>query len=129
MGKKVELSAAEKRELLWLRCGGRCEVSGLSLGVSSFDVHHRRPRGMGGSSRWDTELLSNLLAVRPEVHSGGPLSVHGVRRGWMVDRGFLVPQGFVAGVWPLWLFGECWVLLLPSGGYRLLPWVDRPLVG
>lgn len=117
------------RRVLWDRCGGRCEVSGLALDFHSFDVHHRRLKGFGGSSLWDTDLPSNLLALRPEVHNGGPLSVHGVRRGWAVERGYVVPRGFVAGVWPVWLFGECWVMLLPSGGYKLLGWVDVPGVG
>lgn len=100
------------RDLLWQRCGGRCEVSGLPLDPDTFDAHHRRNKGMGGTSRPDTDTLPNLLALDPDVHNGGPDSVHG-RRVWSHDRGYLIPKHVdtVAGR-PFVLRGEVWVIPL-----------------
>jgi hypothetical protein len=80
------------REALWFRCGGVCEVSGRPLDPDTFDAHHRRNKGMGGTYRSDTDTLPNLLALDPVVHNGGPGSVHADRhsvsgpRGWLVSK-------------------------------------------
>lgn len=79
------------REALWTRSGGRCEVSGKPLDPDTFDAHHRRNKGMGGTYRPDTDTLPNLLALDPIVHNGGPGSVHDNRmvsgpRGWLVPK-------------------------------------------
>jgi hypothetical protein len=80
------------RELLFTtRAKGMCEVSGQPLDFETFDLHHRRNKGMGGTSRPDTDLPSNLLAVDPVVHNGGPRSVHGRRvfsqaQGWLISK-------------------------------------------
>lgn len=79
------------REQLWERSGGRCEATGTPLDPETFDAHHRRNRGMGGTSRPDVDDLDNLLALDPIVHNGGPESVH-ARRPWSTARGYLVPK-------------------------------------
>jgi hypothetical protein len=92
MTKRPKANWARLREQLWARCGGRCEVSGTPLDFETFDAHRRRNKGMGGTSRLDTDLLSNLLALDPTVHNGGPGSVHADRadvsgpRGWLVSK-------------------------------------------
>lgn len=111
------------RALVFDRSGGLCEASGRPINWEWFELHHRRNKGMGGTSRPDRDEPQNLLALDPQVHNGGPLSVHG-RRSWSEVRGYLVPkhadrpQDF-----PVWLHGRAWVLLLPNG--RRVP-IDLP---
>lgn len=105
------------RETLWTRSGGRCEVSGVPLDPDTFDAHHRRNKGMGGTSRPNVDDITNLLATDPVAHNGGPMSVHG-RREWSETNGFLVPKLIASpGLWPVWLHEREEVLLLASGGY------------
>jgi hypothetical protein len=111
---------ADLRGKLWTRCEGRCEVSGRPLDPETFDAHHRRNKGMGGTSRPDRDWLTNLLALDPQVHNGGPASVHG-RRTWAEGRGLLVPKNVdVAGTWPYQRYDEAWLLLDDEGGYRVV---------
>lgn len=121
----TKLSA--QRQPLWERCKGRCEVSGRPLDFDTFDMHHRRNKGMGGTSRLDVDALWNLLALDPEVHNGGPESVHG-RRRWSEDRGYLIPKHEQdPGLWPVLLGGllpqrfQRWVFLAPEQGDGYLP--------
>lgn len=105
------------REQLWERSEGRCEVSGLPLDPDTFDAHHRRPKGHGGTSRLDTDTLCNLLALDPQVHNGGKASVHG-NRPRSEEHGWLLPQSTpIAGEWPVQLSDGRWVYLLADGRY------------
>jgi hypothetical protein len=92
-------------------------VSGKPLDFDTFDLHHRRNKGMGGTSRPDTDALSNLLALDPIVHNGGPGSVHADRPrsealGWLIpklspDPLHMVPVCVYAfGGWRWCLLGE-----------------------
>ena len=121
----TKLSA--QREPLWERCGGLCEVSGRPLDFDTFDMHHRRNKGMGGTDRPDVDELWNLLALHPDVHNGGPQSVHG-RRQWSEARGYLVPKHVNEVIlWPVYLHGlmpahvQRWVLLAGVPRYYNLP--------
>lgn len=51
------------KTLLWARAGGRCERCGRDLtGGFPFSRHHRRPRGMGGSTvDWVNDVTNLLL--------------------------------------------------------------------
>jgi hypothetical protein len=91
---------SEKRPQLWQRCQGLCEVSGQPIQYDEFDMHHRRRKGMGGTSRPDRDSIENLLAVHSDVHH---IAVHGQPR------------------YPVWLRGQCWVLLGADGNYWPLP--------
>lgn len=111
------------REQLWTRSGGLCEVSGRPLDPETFDAHHRRNKGMGGTDRTDTDSLSNLLALDPVIHNGGPQSVHG-RRGWSEERGYLIPKDTMLAVGvPVLLRGRWWVYLLSNGECRPIPYM------
>lgn len=100
-----------------MRSGGYCEVSGLPLDPDTFDAHHRRSKGMGGDGRLNTDTLSNLLALDPQVHNGGPASVHG-RGAWSQVRGYLVPKHHdYPGMVPVLLHTGRRVLLLDDGSY------------
>lgn len=105
---------------MWDRSGGRCEASGLPLDPDTFDAHHRRNKGMGGTSRADTDDLDNLIALDPGVHNGGPASVHG-RRTWSEQHGYLVPKDVDRpGLTPVLQWGRRWVELTKDG--RAIPW-------
>lgn len=126
MAKRSRPDWAKLREALWLRSGGHCEVSGLPLRFDGFDAHHRRPKGMGGTYRPDTDTLPNLLALDPAVHNGGPGSVH-ADRPWSEDRGWLLPKGTALALsWPVWLWQRRWVVLTPEGAYRPLNALPPP---
>lgn len=80
--------------MLACRSGGLCEVGGEPLTRDQRSVHHRQPRGMGGTSDPDVHSLERLLLV-----CGGRLA--GVRghhgkveanREWAYERGYLVPH-------------------------------------
>jgi hypothetical protein len=115
---------------LWSRCDGFCEVSGRPLDYETFDRHHRRPKGMGGTYRPLTDSLVNLLALDPEVHNGAPWSVH-QRPSWSRPRGYLLSSHAadeVLEVSPLLYRGREWVLLCENGQLaRLLPSTQRSL--
>lgn len=121
------------RHTAYERAGGRCEVSGLLLDGpdGGWDLHHRRNKGMGGTTRANTDTLPNLLAVAPEVHNsagvnsgrGWPhdLSIHGSRT-WSAARGYLVPKHVDdPGGWPVLLWGARWAWLTTGGAYRTVP--------
>lgn len=120
----------ETRRAAWHRAGGHCEITGMPLGDpdgSTWECHHRRNKGMGGTRRPDVDALYNLLALSRSIHNGGPQSVHG-RRRWSEERGYLIPKHVDnPELWPVWLLGRRWVLLTPSGDYAALPaGMDRP---
>lgn len=70
---------------------------------------------MGGTYRLDTDTLVNLIALDPDVHNGGPASVHG-RPAWSRERGYLLPKDTELAVeWPLLLLGQQWVFLTHDG--------------
>jgi hypothetical protein len=76
----------EVRDLLMQRADGRCERCGTPM--SSFQIHHRRPRGMGGSRLPDTGGASNGLVLHPHCHLW--IETH---RKAAASLGFLVGQG------------------------------------
>lgn len=75
---------------------------------------------MGGTSRPDRDSLSNLLALDPQVHNGGPQSVHGRGgyEGWSMTNGYIVPKRDNSpGLVPVLLHDGQLVLLTATGGY------------
>lgn len=84
---------------LLIRSGGRCEIrSPVCLGgvrgdlsVARRSIHHRRPRGKGGSRRDDVDTYANLMVVCGD----GVTGCHGYaesHRTWAFERGILVPN-------------------------------------
>jgi hypothetical protein len=120
-GKPWTMRAA--RPIIWRRCGGRCEVSGKPIEYESFDAHHRRLKGMGGTSRPDRDAPFNLLALHPQVHNPGPGTVHG-ERDWSIGRGYMIEKHNQAPARrPVLLFDDRWVYLTETEFYVPLPWV------
>lgn len=71
------------------RCGLRCERCATPFTHSNGgDPHHRRPRGMGGSSETGTNRLGNLVGICRPCHDH--IESHRARS---LAEGWLVPQG------------------------------------
>jgi hypothetical protein len=80
------------RQMVLERSGYRCEICGNKLGENQFySIHHRIPRGMGGTDREDLNLASNLLSLC----GSGTTGCHGYiesnrqeayEKGWIVLR-------------------------------------------
>lgn len=95
------------RDQITQRAERRCERCGTP-GLM-FQLHHRRPRGAGGSKAADTNLASNGLNVCPPCHL------------WIEDHredafhyGWLVRQGQDPAEMPVWI-GWRWVYLNDDG--------------
>lgn len=85
------------------RAKGYCEVCG---GASpGMQVHHRRPRAMGGSRRPDTNTAPNGLYLCPECHAN--IESH----RWLAqERGLLLKQHQTPSEVPVSLHGVLWLL-------------------
>jgi hypothetical protein len=118
MGKKrTDPRWGHLREVLWTRSGGFCEISGWSLDFETFDAHHRRPKGIGGTYRELTDSPANLLALLPLVHNIHPKSVHGAP-AWSRPRGYLLPGNWSDETMlasPVLYRGHTWMILQQEG--------------
>lgn len=118
---------SDLRKLLWDRSGGLCEVTGYPLGGGPdgpWEAHHRRPKGMGGTTREHKDCMCNLIAVQPRVHNLDPNSIHGwpqrsYDHGWLI-RKYVDEPGEV----PLWWRDRAWVVL-DCKGWMLVPRRDQ----
>lgn len=72
------------RDLIATRCQSVCERCGVS---ASVQLHHRRPRGMGGSTAPDTNTASNALALCVACHNDiESQRDEALRMGWLVRQ-------------------------------------------
>jgi hypothetical protein len=111
------------RRAAYAREGGRCLFTGAPLpggeDGDGWDLHHRRPGGMGGTNRPDQQSLPNVIAVADNVHRGIHHNPH-----WSEPLGLLLPTSeddpasVPVRTWRGWIF------LTPEGGYR--PLADPP---
>lgn len=56
------------RDKIKNRAHGSCEVCGFTIGYSA-QIHHRKPRGMGGSKSEQSGSISNGLFIHPKCHA------------------------------------------------------------
>ena len=79
------------RELVRSRDGYACARCGMRDGehvLPRHQIHHRRPRGMGGTSRDDTNSPANLILLCAECHALiESYRVHAFAAGWLVRQG------------------------------------------
>lgn len=75
------------RALIAERSSGLCEIRWCCDGDRATQIHHRRPRGMGGSRRESTNLASNGLHACTECHAFAES-----HRALALECGWLVPQ-------------------------------------
>lgn len=101
-----------ERGTLAFRSGGICEHPWL-CGRPALQAHHRRPRGLGGSSAPDINDVSNLVHLCLEHHAWTESN------RWLATIfGLLVPfSGHPARVRALLRHSKLPVLLLPDGGF------------
>jgi 5-methylcytosine-specific restriction enzyme A len=103
--------SAAVRNTVKARAGMCCERCGVSVAAAWYEVHHRRPRQMGGDTRPETNLPSNLLLLcMPRCHSEVESS-----RQISYEQGWLVHAEHNPAVQPVWLAGRGRVLLRPDG--------------
>ena len=99
------------RTLIYARADGRCEVCGL---VGPSQIHHRQPRGMGGSGQTATRSAANGIAVHADCHRRIELN-----RAKSYLLGHLVHKWDDPEIIPVRLWDGLWVLT--SDGQRAAP--------
>lgn len=102
------------RDLIRQRAGYKCELCGLSVHLGQ--IHHRQPRGMGGTRSQSRSSCANGLYVHPSCHA----MIESQREraymmGWLVRTGFS-PDSTAVKLWDGWF-------LLTVDGERL---IDSP---
>lgn len=110
---------AKVRKALYERAGNSCERCGVS-NAYTYSAHHRRPRGMGGSSDPATDTLTNLVLLC----GSGTTGCHGWTESQRTESyvsGYLVRQSNDPADEPIVYRGQ-WVYLLPDGAVE--PVVD-----
>jgi hypothetical protein len=91
--KGINTPSKEFRLLVMARSNFTCERCGKKLGEGEHvSVHHRTPRGMGGSHDQSLNLMSNLMALCGSGTTGchGWIESHrqkSMENGWLVLRG------------------------------------------
>ena len=99
------------RARIHARAKGRCEVCGARI-VNGGQIHHRKPRGMGGTSDSGKASCANGLWVHPRCHDR--IESQRVRA---IENGWLVPQTAVPEFVPVKLWDGLF-LLSPDGSMR-----------
>lgn len=113
MGKKRTGAFDEQtREIIFERADGRCERCGSSGSV--WQIHHRRPRGMGGTSRTDSGGAANALFLHPQCHEWVERN-----RSDAYDLGYLVGQQDDPCESPVRMW-DGWKKLNPDGSVSLV---------
>ena len=89
------------------RARWRCEKCGLPCPAGQ--IHHRRPRGMGGTKRKETGTTANGVLLHPRCHE--LIERH---RAAAINEGWLVPQALDPVTVPV-LMWDGWVYLDEQG--------------
>lgn len=97
----------EVRELVCERAKGCCER--CHIATPDMQLHHRRPRGSGGSKAADTNTASNAVLVCARCHR----DIESQRKN-SLHYGWLVRQGAKPAEIPIWMEWQ-WVLLTNEG--------------
>ena len=110
------------RSLVLDRAQGGCELCGAQLhdGITwlrSHSIHHRRPRGAGGSSLASTNSPANLLLLCGDGVSGCHGRVES-NRTRALEAGWLVHSAADPAVVLVTVFGDVQVHLTHEGTYQ-----------
>lgn len=108
--------AIRTRQLVTARAQLQCERCGKSVKWSGHHVHHRKPRGSGGSSDPEINLASNLLVACPDCHEW--IENH---RTESYQQGWLVRREHDPAKTPCWLAGRGWAFLSADGSITEAP--------
>lgn len=101
------------RDKIFERAQGRCELCGSPL--TRVQIHHRRPRGMGGTKDEVSGSASNGLAIHPHCHTQVESN-----RETALNNGWLVPQGIDPETVPVKLW-DGWSTLSRTGAVLKSP--------
>jgi hypothetical protein len=111
-----------QRELVIDRALGCCEICGRILFderarvVGPYSVHHRQPRGMGGSSRREINSPANLLLLCGDATTPGGCHAHvESNRALAYGNGWLVRASADPAEVPVLLAGGDWYRLTDDG--------------
>lgn len=115
------------RLLVVSRADGCCELCGVPVAfidddgqvtpLAAYSIHHRQPRGMGGTSDPAANSATNLLLLC----GTGTTGCHGMvesQRALAVAHGWLVPKPLDPSSKPVRLFFGDDVYLTTDGHYR-----------
>jgi len=112
-GSRIQMKfSQEVQELIKDRSQGKCEMCGSK--VLQYQIHHRRPRGMGGSKVSVVGSAANGVLLHPKCHTHIELNRNEAR-----DNGWLVQQSFDPTVVPFKRFNG-WVTFSEDGTYMLV---------
>lgn len=106
------------RDLIHHRAKGRCEKCGMPLPGGLAQIHHRRPRGMGGTKRKESGTAANGIYVHLKCH----MDIESNRQA-AFDNGWLVHQLAEPAVIPIKLW-DGWFLLDDAGAANRVPQTD-----
>ena len=106
----VSAFSEKVRARVMARSGGFCEVRASGCWDEASQLHHRRPRGLGGSKSPATGQASNALSCCLSCHDYLEKNRELAR-----DRGWLVRQGANPCEVPVYRYRK-WVLLDDTGG-------------
>jgi hypothetical protein len=101
------------RDIITARAKGGCEICFFS---HPDQIHHRRPRGAGGSKAPDTNLASNGIAICAACHR-----MVESNRELAFTNGWLVRQGHDPATVPVLRHGSEWVQLNNDGDMKEVP--------
>jgi 5-methylcytosine-specific restriction protein A len=91
------------RNMIHRRANGRCEKCGMPLPTALAQIHHRRPRGMGGTRRRESATASNgmyvHLACHMDIESNRQLAL---ANGWLVQQTH-EPVDVAVKLWNGWM--------------------------
>jgi 5-methylcytosine-specific restriction protein A len=105
------------RKVIQSRAKDRCEICG-SLALY-HQIHHRRPRGMGGSKDPVVGSAANGIWVHPHCHSKIESERERAR-----ENGWLVPQASDPSKVPFKKYNG-WVMLNEDGTYTMVKSPDN----
>lgn len=109
VSKRTRQTVLERDQHTCQRCGTYVGPFGV------FSVHHRRPRGMGGSKRLDTDQPANLLTLC----GTGTTGCHGLvesHRDQALSEGYLLFQTMFPDEQPVKTY-RGWVQLDNEGAW------------
>lgn len=116
----------DTRTLVLIRDDYSCVRCNRPVMGGDYSLHHRRPRGMGGSKRADTDLAGNLITLCGSGTTGchGWVESHrSEASGW----GYIVPQNAVPASIPV-RYGDQWAQITDSGRLATVATGDRRCV-
>lgn len=77
----------EVRDLIIARAHGMCEIAAPGCTQFGEQIHHRRPRGIGGTRRTDTNRAANGLMACAACHSHiESRRAEAIAAGWLVRQ-------------------------------------------